>query len=464
MALTNEQRREVNRTNSRKSTGPRTEAGKAKSKLNGLKHGLRAATLVLPGEDPEALEHRRDAWTEELDPRTDVERDFVRSAVEASWRLDRVRRAETAAVARRVTGAGAKADRKDAFEVERNIECLGLRPERNLRTLRGSARGCRAMLARWRDLVAALERAGSWLDSERRWALALAGLKPHRWHEDAAVPRLVTLDLATQVDGCTPDETRLFVSARLTHDEASMNVTPYEFEVRVEAILAGLPDPAEARAELLAWAREWIVELEAHLEEVEVSERRDRELAVEEAMFDSRKSGTARLRAEMAQYRVLRTSLQEVRRLQCERGEAEDSGATDLAAGSADPAAPTEANFEAEVLSITAEATAPTEANAEAVEPVTRVDIAAPTEPNPEVPIPGGPTPGRRSRGVAGSSSRPRSLGRRPGVSKAKARPQPPDPTRSRRANSTPGRAGRLRRPNPMPRRSGRPGRPEGPR
>ena len=70
-----------------------------------------------------------------------------------------------------------------------------------------------------------------------------------------------------------------------------MNVTPYEFEVRVEAILAGLPDPAAARAELLAWAREWIVELEAHLEEVEVSERRDRELAVEEAMFDSRTVG-----------------------------------------------------------------------------------------------------------------------------------------------------------------------------
>jgi hypothetical protein len=89
-------------------------------------------------------------------------------------------------------------------------------------------------------------------------------MKPQRWHEDAAVLRLVTLDLATQVAGCTPEEMRSFVAACLPHDEASMNVTPYEFEVRVEAILAGLPDPAEARAELLAWAREWIVEL-AHV-------------------------------------------------------------------------------------------------------------------------------------------------------------------------------------------------------
>ena len=136
-------------------------------------------------------------------------------------------------------------------------------------------------------------------------------------------------------------------------------------------------------------AREWIVELEAHLEEVEVSERRDRELAVEEAMFDSRKSGAARLRAEMAQYRVLRTSLQEVRRLQRERAadEAEDSGATDVAAGSRDPSVPTEPNLEAEVLSMTAEATAPTGPNAEAVGPVTRVDVAAPTEPNLEAEV-----------------------------------------------------------------------------
>ncbi len=144
MALSDQQRREVNRKNSQQSTGPRTAAGKARSKLNGLKHGLRAATLVLPGEDPEALEHRLDAWTDELDPHTDLERYFVRSAVEASWRLDRVRRAEAAAVARRVTAAGAEADRKDALEVEHNLTSLGLWPERNLRTLRGSARGCRA--------------------------------------------------------------------------------------------------------------------------------------------------------------------------------------------------------------------------------------------------------------------------------------------------------------------------------
>jgi hypothetical protein len=93
------------------------------------------------------------------------------------------------------------------------MEFPGLGPARSLRTLRSSARGCRALPARWRDLVAAPERAGAWRDGERRWAFALAGLTPHRWHEDTAVRRLLTRDLATQVAGGTPDETRTFVTA-----------------------------------------------------------------------------------------------------------------------------------------------------------------------------------------------------------------------------------------------------------
>ena len=53
---------EANRRNCLKSTGPRTSAGKDRSRLNAVKHGARAETLVLPGEDPQALEERREAW------------------------------------------------------------------------------------------------------------------------------------------------------------------------------------------------------------------------------------------------------------------------------------------------------------------------------------------------------------------------------------------------------------------
>ena len=51
----------ANRRNATRSTGPRTDAGKARSRLNGLKHGLRAQVLVLPDEDPAAFQERLDA-------------------------------------------------------------------------------------------------------------------------------------------------------------------------------------------------------------------------------------------------------------------------------------------------------------------------------------------------------------------------------------------------------------------
>ena len=75
---------EANRRNSLKSCGPRTEAGKSRSKLNAVKHGLRAATLVLLDEDPEALESRRADWAASLMPRGAAERRIVEDAVEYS--------------------------------------------------------------------------------------------------------------------------------------------------------------------------------------------------------------------------------------------------------------------------------------------------------------------------------------------------------------------------------------------
>ncbi|MDR3621366.1 MAG: hypothetical protein P4L85_18590, partial [Paludisphaera borealis] len=49
---------QANRANAKKSCGPKSDDGKARSRLNALKHGLCAKTvnLVLPHEDPAELE------------------------------------------------------------------------------------------------------------------------------------------------------------------------------------------------------------------------------------------------------------------------------------------------------------------------------------------------------------------------------------------------------------------------
>ena len=94
MATLSPARLDANRANARKSTGPRTEQGKARSRLNALTHGLTATIPVLPGEDADALANRRAAWTEALQPRDAVELYLVETAVAASWALDRARRLE----------------------------------------------------------------------------------------------------------------------------------------------------------------------------------------------------------------------------------------------------------------------------------------------------------------------------------------------------------------------------------
>ena len=42
----------ANRANAQKSTGPRSVEGKSASRFNALKHGIDAASIVIPGEDP----------------------------------------------------------------------------------------------------------------------------------------------------------------------------------------------------------------------------------------------------------------------------------------------------------------------------------------------------------------------------------------------------------------------------
>ena len=70
-------RAEANRRNAQKSTGPRTAAGKERARFNAVKHGMRAKTIVLPGEDPDAFQARMEAWTNDLKPADDVERFLV---------------------------------------------------------------------------------------------------------------------------------------------------------------------------------------------------------------------------------------------------------------------------------------------------------------------------------------------------------------------------------------------------
>ena len=79
-----------NRANSQHSTGPRSDAGKQRSALNALTHGLTARTAVLPSEDPAAYDQHRRQFLDEFRPATPTETQLVHELADTSWRLNRI--------------------------------------------------------------------------------------------------------------------------------------------------------------------------------------------------------------------------------------------------------------------------------------------------------------------------------------------------------------------------------------
>ena len=84
----------ANRANALKSTGPRSESGKAASRFNALKHGLDAETLILPGEDPAEYRELAEAYRDSHNPQSPDEHFHVDVLIRADWHKRRLERVE----------------------------------------------------------------------------------------------------------------------------------------------------------------------------------------------------------------------------------------------------------------------------------------------------------------------------------------------------------------------------------
>jgi hypothetical protein len=79
-----------NRENASHSTGPKTEAGKKRSCLNALRHGLTGHTMVLPAEDHVAYQDLTNQFFDDFKPVGILEKHLVQALADTSWRLQRV--------------------------------------------------------------------------------------------------------------------------------------------------------------------------------------------------------------------------------------------------------------------------------------------------------------------------------------------------------------------------------------
>jgi len=160
--MTSQARIDANRINAGKSTGPRTAEGKARARLNALRHGLRADEVVLPTESAAEFRAHLDAWTADWRPPTETRSFLVERAAVASWRLRRCVRVESERLSRRATTALAEWDRQTDQEVAREVGRLTRDPVEALEALEATRAGSDRLIELWAEILEAAEDPEGW--------------------------------------------------------------------------------------------------------------------------------------------------------------------------------------------------------------------------------------------------------------------------------------------------------------
>ena len=109
-APTSEKKIAANRRNAKNSTGPRTDAGKNRTRFNPLKDGLYAKQLCVLGESEEAMSERLQRLAEEFKPEGEVEWQQVILIAHTQQWIDRAIPAQSRRVSKLVKEEASYAD------------------------------------------------------------------------------------------------------------------------------------------------------------------------------------------------------------------------------------------------------------------------------------------------------------------------------------------------------------------
>jgi hypothetical protein len=355
---------ESNRRNARRSTGPRTAAGKERVRLNALSHGLTAQTAVLPDEDPTAFVQQQDALMGVFNPRDDVELKLAETFVLATWKRDRCTRAETGLIAQRMQ----RAELEDAVKEYHEVIALGQRlfwdrrgdprdyphdavecehdkrtsylpkaedpddPAHILLDLESTITGCRWLLARWAELKDRLSPGLSWHSQDKLTATRLLGKQPLDALDD---PVVCLIFVASHVADPLCDHP--FFELEQEFVNPSLERCRFLRRLKERPWKALRPrDPAEARQKLAEIVDTATARLETIIASHEKRAERYAEKAAYRLAFDPSDEAERLRRHERACVRDMFRSLSQLIRLR----ESDGPFPADEAAGRHHPSAP----------------------------------------------------------------------------------------------------------------------------
>jgi hypothetical protein len=173
------------------------------SRMNGLKHGLTGAGIVIPDEDVKAVEERFEAFEADLKPKNDAASFMTRRAAFLSVRLERCALQEAAKITRDMTEAEDKEADARAEELIALIDSITEQPVIAVRKLQRSSEGIDWLLESWRSMkVSLLDRTCDRWNPER--AQRLCGRVP-RMHDESRI-WVLTRALYGQFEGLSSDD------------------------------------------------------------------------------------------------------------------------------------------------------------------------------------------------------------------------------------------------------------------
>jgi hypothetical protein len=296
----------ANRENAKKSTGPRTEAGKQRSRQNSVKHGLTAG-VVISEELRELAEERIKSWTRSMRPQTEPEAWLIERAAVDAARVDaasRCERARTEARLRYDILYSKSEGISESGAMKQGAALMHSHPSEVpdlLIHLRAKRSGCEWLLRRWADLKRRHQAQGCWLQYEFFEAQRLTGMN---YFDEVVTP--VCARVAVEFMLSSPDglENNQEVAKALNRARWSIEA------MSGPGFPPGAPETiARANQRLADFTDARIAELEERLESLLEVEDLDDSLAAERMLVDLSAEGKLLHRYETELVRRVHHSL-----------------------------------------------------------------------------------------------------------------------------------------------------------
>jgi hypothetical protein len=325
---TSQARIEAARRNGRKSNGPTSAAGRRRSSLNALKHGLCSAKSVLPSEDPAEFRERIVDVHCSLVPRHPMEALLADDVAHTSWLYHRALRAQNARITKKINDSSFEHemlidgltrrlffDRRGStslYGVGRGNGCGGRTsysgipddpddPARLICLISRSSYGCKWMLSCWNEMRELIVTGRTWQAAHRLRATRLMGRQP--------------------LDAClVEDVAQVFLRSWTINPERENAWREHRSELRREEYhrfcqrlrgqhgLLNSHDKAQERATLVSVIDKVIAGVKEKLALAEAREVKDAAIEADCLAFDDSPEGERLRRYELAAHRkFLRT-------------------------------------------------------------------------------------------------------------------------------------------------------------